>query len=284
MKQETCEQSFSIIIKAIKFPVGKYECHYRRVLIFKSNSYDHSRNKVNNAIDYFITGGMKADYYTTAVRTGGEGIGGISFLIIERDSPGITTRRINTNGWWTSNTAYIAFESVKVPVKNLIGVENQGFRYIMLNFNHERFLGAAMGNRMARVCLEDAFNYAKQRKAFGKTLIEQPVLRNKLAEMARQVEANHAFIEQIAYQLKCKVPDQKLGGVIALAKVQSGKIMEFCAREASQILGGNSCIRGGKGERIERIYREARIACVGAGSEEVLQDLAIRQYLRNPKL
>lgn len=91
--------------------------------------------------------------------------------------------------------------------------------------------------------------------------------------MARMVESNHAFIEQLAYlispshwlhksksftdyryQLKCKVSDQKIGALMALAKVQAGKVVEYCAREASQILGGNSCLRGGKGERIERMY------------------------------
>jgi len=228
----------------------------------------------------FITSGMKADYYTVAVRTGGEGMGGVSLLLIERDTPGVTPRRMKTQGWWISNTAYITFENVKVPVKNLIGKENDGFKSIMYNFNHERFVLAATSNRYARVCLEDAWKYAKVRVAFGKPLIEQPVIRQKLAEMARQVESTHALLEQIAFQMKSKVPDMRLGGIIALTKVQATKTFEFCAREASQILGGNSCIRGGKGERIERLYREVRTNAIGGGSEEILLDLAIRQSLR----
>jgi len=228
----------------------------------------------------FITSGMKADYYTVAVRTGGEGMGGVSLLLMERDAPGVTTRKMKTQGWWSSNTAYITFENVKVPVAHIIGKENDGFKAIMDNFNHERFVLAAMSNRYARVCLEEAWKYAQVRTTFGKPLIQQPVIRQKLAEMARQVEATHALLEQVAFQMKSMVDGLSLGGIVALSKVQATKTFEFCAREASQVLGGNSCIRGGKGERVERLYREVRVHAIGGGSEEILLDLAVRQAFR----
>ncbi len=96
--------------------------------------------------DYYIVSGQKkfisgagySDYATTAVRTGGEGMGGISLLVIPLKSPGVTIRRIQTQGWWTSYTGHVLFEEVRVPAENLIGKENNGFIYIMLNFNHER--------------------------------------------------------------------------------------------------------------------------------------------------
>ena len=225
----------------------------------------------------FISGGMLASYFTTAVRTGGSGMGGVSLLLIERDMPGVVLRRQKTQGWWSSTTTYISFEDVKVPVQNLIGKENDGFRPIMHNFNHERFVLAATSNRYARVCLEDAIKYARVRKTFGKRLLDQPVIRAKIAEMARLVESTHALIEQTAYQMATGVDDKLLGGPIALLKVQATKVMEFCAREASQVLGGASCIRGGHGERIERLYREVRVNAIGGGSEEILMDLAVRQ-------
>ena len=103
------------------------------------------------------------------------------------------------------------------------------------------------------------------------------MIRAKIAEMARLIESTHALIEQTAYQMKTGVDDKLLGGPIALLKVQATKVMEFCAREASQILGGASCIRGGHGERIERLYREVRVNAIGGGSEEILMDLAVRQ-------
>eukprot|EP01112_Ceratiomyxa_fruticulosa_P002087 TRINITY_DN1221_c0_g1_i1.p1 TRINITY_DN1221_c0_g1~~TRINITY_DN1221_c0_g1_i1.p1 ORF type:complete len:459 (-),score=118.76 TRINITY_DN1221_c0_g1_i1:87-1343(-) len=227
----------------------------------------------------FITSGCKADFYTVAARTGK----GVSVFILEKTMEGVTARRMKTQGWLTSNTAYLTFENVKVPKENLIGKENEGFKYIMYNFNHERFVLAAMSNRYARVCLEEAYEYARVRKVFGKTLIEQPVIRQKIGEMGRQVEATHALLEQIAFQMKQKVPDSQLGGLIALTKVQATKTFEFCAREASQVLGGNSCVRGGKGDKVERLYREVRVNAIGGGSEEILLDLAVRQMMKTRK-
>jgi alkylation response protein AidB-like acyl-CoA dehydrogenase len=229
----------------------------------------------------FITSGTKADYFTTAVRTGGSGMAGISLLLLEKDMPGITIRRMKTQGGWISGTAYVIFENVKVPVKNLIGRENEGFKAIMVNFNHERFVLAAMANRFARICLEESIKFARQRKTFGKTLGEHQVIRHKLAEMGRAIESTHALLEQICYQMKQGVPDSKLGPMIAMLKVQCTNVTEMCAKEASQIFGGASCIRGGIGERVERLYREVRVGAIAGGSEEILRDLAVRPMLQS---
>ena len=225
----------------------------------------------------FITSGMKADFFTVAVRTGGEGMGGISLLLLEKGMPGITCRKMPTQGWASSNTAYITFDDVKVPKENLIGQENQGFLAIMLNFNHERFAGIVMGIRGARMCIEESVKYARVRKTFNKRLIDHQVIRHKIAEMARRVESSQAWLEQAAYQMNNNVDPRIIGGTMALLKVQTTTVLEYCAREASQILGGVSCIRGGIGAKVERIYREVRIAAIGGGSEEVLRDLAMRQ-------
>jgi alkylation response protein AidB-like acyl-CoA dehydrogenase len=114
-------------------------------------------------------------------------MGGISLLLVER-GPGVTTRQMQCQGVWPSGTTYITFEDVKVPVENLIGVENHGFKCIMHNFNHERWAIVVQATRSARVCFEEAFKYAHKRKTFGKLLVEHPVIRLKLAHMARQIE------------------------------------------------------------------------------------------------
>jgi len=225
----------------------------------------------------FITSGLKADYFTVAVRTGGAGMGGISLLLLEKDMPGIKLRKLKTQGWLSSNTAHILFEDVKVPIRNLIGQENMGFVAIMLNFNHERFVGIAMANRGARNCIEDSIAYARVRHTFGKRLIDNQVITHKIAEMAARVEAVHAVLENIAYQMNENTDPRRVSGAIALLKVQTTKTLEYCAREASQILGGNSYLRSGPGSRVERIYREVRVAAIGGGSEEVMTDLAMRQ-------
>lgn len=225
----------------------------------------------------FITSGMKADFFTTAVRTGGEGMGGISLLLIERDMPGVHCRKLKTQGWHSSNTAFIAFDNVKVPVENLIGTENQGFLAIMLNFNHERFAGIVMSVRGCRLCIEEAIKYARLRKTFGKKLTSHQVIRHKLAEMIRQTEAAQAWLEQLTYQMQQEVDPRVLGGSFALLKVHVTTLLEFCAREASQIFGGNACLSQGVGQRIDRIYRDVRIGAIGGGSEEIMRDLAMRQ-------
>jgi len=210
------------------------------------------------------------------VRTGGPGLNGVSILLIDSKLPGVTVRRLKTQGWWISNTAYITFEDVKVPVSHLIGKENGGFLPIMTNFTHERFSLAVMSNRYARSCLEDAIKFGRVRQTFGKRLVDHQVIRHKLAEMIMRIEGTHAFMEQIAYQYSRGKMDQAAGPT-ALLKVMATKTMEFCAREASQILGGNSYIRGGHGSRVERLYREVRVNAIGGGSEEIMLDLAMRQ-------
>lgn len=226
---------------------------------------------VVNGSKCYITGGMRADYLTTAVRTGGPGAGGVSLLLIEMDLPGVTRTKLNKMGWWASDTAEIFFQDVKIPAENLVGAEGRGFPAIMLNFNNERLALAAGATAYARVALEEALAYAQQRHTFGKRLADHQVIRHKIAEMTRHVNASQAYLEMTAWRLaqgESPVAD------ICLLKVQATQTMEFCAREALQILGGAGYMRGTKSERI---YREVRVNAIGGGSEEIMRDLAARQ-------
>ncbi|UYV35671.1 acyl-CoA dehydrogenase family protein [Rhodobacteraceae bacterium D3-12] len=224
-----------------------------------------------NGSKMFITGGMRADYYTVAVRTGGEGAAGVSLLLIEREREGFTRTPLKKQGWWASDTAALYFDDVRVPAENLIGEENQGFKGIMANFNTERLWMSASANALARVCLEDALAWARDRKTFGKRLADHQVIRHKLAEMARKINATQAYLEQCALRVGA---GEKPIADLSLLKVQATLTMEFCAREGMQILGGAGYLRGC---RIERIYREVRVNAIGGGSEEILRDLAARQ-------
>ena len=135
--------------------------------------------------------------------------------------------------------SYITFEDVRVPVSHLIGSENEGFRYVMYNFNHERWSISIQASRFARVCLEEAMRYAFKRRTFGKLLIEHPVIRLKLAHMARQVEASHALMESITYQLTQMDYDEAvrvLGGPIALAKAQVTTVYEYWSANRSHAM------------------------------------------------
>lgn len=224
-----------------------------------------------NGAKMFITSGMRADWLTCAVRTGGAGAAGISLLLIEMDAHGVSRNRLDKMGWRCSDTAAIYFEDVRVPVENLIGPENGGFIGIMRNFNSER-LGMAMGCcAFARVCLKEAAAWAQQRETFGKALVKHQSIRIKLADMARQVNATQAWVDLCAWQVQrgCDKPAD-----FAMLKVQATRMLEAVAREAAQILGGASYITGSK---VERIYREVRVNAIGGGSEEIMLDLAGRQ-------
>lgn len=219
----------------------------------------------------YITTGYRADYLTVAVRTGGAGAGGLSFLLIEADSPGVTRTKLPKMGWWMSDTASISFSDVRVRCENLIGAENAGFAGIVANFNNERLGMAAQAIAFSRVCIEDAADWAMNRETFGKPLIKHQVIRHKLAEMVRHVHASSALLDNCAWRvMQGHAPIAEL----SLLKVQATRTMEFCAREAMQILGGAGFIRG---QRIERIYREVRVMAIGGGSEEIMLDLAARQ-------
>ena len=226
---------------------------------------------VVNGSKMFITSGMRADWLTCAVRTGGDGAGGVSLLLIDMTAKGVSRTRLEKMGWHCSDTAAIYFEDVEVPVENLIGPENGGFIGIMRNFNSER-LGMAMGCcAFARVCLKEASEWAQQRETFGKPLIGHQSIRIKLADMARQINATQAWVDLCAWQVQ-QGADQPAD--FAMLKVQATRMLESVAREAAQVLGGASYLRGSK---VERIYREVRVNAIGGGSEEIMLDLAGRQ-------
>jgi len=228
---------------------------------------------VVNGSKTYITGGMRANWVSTAVRTGGDGAGGVSMLLIPTDAPGFSRTALDRKqGWWASDTATLYFDNVRVPVENLIGEENQGFKVIMTNFNSERMGMAVQMEAYARVCLEEAVAWAQERQTFGKRLADHQVIRHKIAAMKQKINATQAYIRICNEAIASGTPNP---ADIALLKVQASEVMEFCAREALQILGGIGFMRGG---RAERIYREVRVNAIGGGSEEIMRDLAARQY------
>ncbi|MGE5500338.1 MAG: acyl-CoA dehydrogenase family protein [Ignavibacteriales bacterium] len=226
---------------------------------------------VVNGSKIYITSGMRADFYTVAVRTGGEGAGGVSLLLIEKGMSGFTQTELKKQGWWASDTAALYFHDVRVPVENLIGEENRGFLGIMLNFNRERIGLATSANAFARVCIDEAVEWARERRTFGKRLADHQVIRHKIADMVQRWSVTQATIELLAWRIS---NGEQPVAEICLLKNQATQTMEFCAREAMQIIGGASYMRGSK---VERIYREVRVNAIGGGSEEIMRDLAARQ-------
>jgi acyl-CoA dehydrogenase len=222
----------------------------------------------------FITSGVRADWLTVAVRTGGPGAAGISLLAVAGDAPGLERTPLAKMGWWCSDTARLSFAGCRVPGEHLIGAENAGFRAIMDNFNGERLLMASAACAFASVCCDEALAWARQRKTFGQPLVEHQVVRHKLVDMRMRVFATRAWIESLADRFDAGALDGQTVGELCLLKNQATQAMQFCADQAVQILGGNGFVRGTKSERI---YREVKVMMIGGGSEEIMKELAARQ-------
>ena len=243
-----------------------------------------------NGVKKWITNAVYSDYFVTLVRTGGKGAGGLTMLLIERGE-GIDTKIIKTSYSSSAGTSYITFENAKVPVANVLSKQSNGFMVTMANFNHERFVICSGMLAKSRIALEESFKWATQRKVFGKALINQPVIQEKLAKMAARVEAGYAWLETVTNQMNkmsYEEQNQKLGGEIALLKYEAANISQVVADEAVQIFGGRGVTKGGMGRVIERFQRTHRIPGVYGGSSEIMASLGIRQalrtYPRNSKL
>jgi acyl-CoA dehydrogenase len=219
----------------------------------------------------FITSGMRADWLTVAVRTGGAGPGGVSMLLIPGDTRGLSRTKLKKMGWWASDTATLHFDNCSVPAEYLIGEEGGGFQIIMRNFNSERMGMSASCAAFARVCVEEAIAYARQRETFGKPLTQHQVIRHKLVDMMQKVVATESMLMLLAWRL---TQGESPVAEICMLKNQATQTMAHCASEAVQIFGGAGYMRGAK---VERIYREVKVNAIGGGAEEIMKDLASRQ-------
>ncbi|GAA5998683.1 uncharacterized protein JCM10292_007157 [Rhodotorula paludigena] len=236
------------------------------------------KHYIVNGTKKWITNGHFSDYFSTAVNTGN----GLSMLLIERGE-GVDTKLIKTSYSTTAGTAYITFDNVKVPAGNLLGKEGKGLFVVLSNFNHERWAMCCGSVAGSRLVVEECMRWAHQRKAFGKALIEQAVIRAKLAAMIYKVEGVQAYLENITYQMCHMSYAQQadmLAGPIGLLKTACTRVAGEIADDAVQIFGGRGITQGGMGGIIEMFQRTQKFDAVLGGAEEVLADLGVRQASR----
>ena len=221
-----------------------------------------------NGSKTFITSGCRADQVTCAVRTGDEGAHGISFLVIEKGTPGFSvSQKLKKTGWWASDTAELFFDDCRVPAQNLIGGENQGFYLIMENFQFERLSLAIMANMTAQMAYEEAAKYARDRNAFGKPLAGFQVTRHKLADMATLLEVSREFTYRVAAKIDAGVDQIKQD---SMAKNFGCSVSDRVTYDAVQLFGGYGCMRGAL---VERLYRDNRILSIGGGTTEIMKEI-----------
>ncbi len=226
---------------------------------------------VVNGTKTFITSGVRADFVTTAVRTGGPGHGGLSLLVVEKGTPGFTVDRdLRKMGWHCSDTAELGYADVRVPVANLVGSEGSGFAQIATQFVGERIALAVHAYGIAARSLELTAAYCRERDTFGKPLTARQVVRHRLVEMRRRVEVARCYTREVARRHDAGE------GVVAeacLAKQTACESATYVCDAAVQLHGGAGYLHG---TEVERHYRDARILPIGGGATEVLTDLAAR--------
>ena len=223
---------------------------------------------VVNGSKTFITSGARADLVTVAVRTGGDGHGGVSLIVIEKGTPGFTvSKRLEKMGWWASDTAELSFSDCRVPAANLIGEENQGFVTIMMNFATERIFLASSCVSIAELAYRESVKYARERQAFGKSISGFQVVRHKLADMATRIAAARALTNEVVARL---LAGEQVAGLAAMAKNAATDMCSFVCDEAVQIHGGYGYMRG---VIVERLFRDARLYPIGGGTREIMNEI-----------
>ena len=228
---------------------------------------------VVNGAKTYITSAVRADFVVTAVRTGGPGAGGVSLLVIDKDTPGFTvTRRLEKMGWRSSDTAELSFVDARVPVTNLVGAQNSGFAQIAAAFVTERSGLAVQAYASAQRCLDLTLAWVRDRQTFGKPLIARQSVQDSLTEMARRIYIARTYTRAVVERKVTSGDD--LIAEVCFAKNTAVETGEWVADKAVQLFGGLGYMTG---TEVERQYRDMRIIGIGGGTTEILSGLAAKR-------
>jgi acyl-CoA dehydrogenase len=227
---------------------------------------------VVNGAKTYITSGVRADYVVTAVRTGGPGAGGVSLLVVCRDTPGFqVSRKLDKMGWRSSDTAELTYVGAAVPAVNLVGAENSGFAQIAQAFVAERIALAAQAYSSAQRCLDITAQWCRDRETFGRPLISRQAVQNTLAEMARRIDVARVYARDVVERQLAG--ETNLIAQVCFAKNTAVEAGEWVANQAVQLFGGMGYMSESE---VERQYRDMRILGIGGGTTEILTSLAAK--------
>ena len=230
---------------------------------------------VLNGSKAFISGGGASDIYVTMVRTGGSGPSGISCLVVEKGTPGLSFGKQEKKlGWNSQPTSAVMFEDCRVPVANRLGEEGDGFKIAMMGLDGGRLNISACSLGGARACLEAARGYMLERKQFGKRLADFQALQFRLADMATELEAARLMIHRAATSLDRKAPDATLRCAMA-KRFATDACFQICD-EALQLHGGYGYL---KDFPIERYLRDLRVHRILEGTNEIMRLIIARRLL-----
>ncbi|MCD2096623.1 acyl-CoA dehydrogenase family protein [Rhodococcus rhodochrous] len=223
---------------------------------------------VINGAKLYITSGTRADFVTTAVRTGDAGAGGISLVVVPTDTPGFTvSRKLDKMGWLCSDTAELFYDDVRVPVSNLIGAENSAFGQIAQQFQGERLSLAFQAVATAQRCFDLTVEWVKSRETMGRPLSKRQVVRHRLAELATEITAAQTFCRSVAERW---VNGEGMLLETSMAKNNAVKVCDHAVMEAVQLSGGIGLMRESE---VERHFRDARVLGIGGGTNEIMNEI-----------
>ena len=236
------------------------------VASLKTTARKDGDDYIINGGKMWITNGIQADWMCCLVNTSEDKAHkNKSLVIVPMNSKGVErARKLHKLGMWSSDTAQIFFDDVRVPQRNIIGPEGAGFMLQMLQFQEERLWGAANAITAMDEAISETIKYTRERKAFGKSILDNQVVHFRLAELATETEALRALVYRAA---ELFLSGKDVTRLASMCKLKAGRL----AREVS-----DSCIQfwGGMGymweSKISRMYRDSRLASIGGGADEVM--------------
>ena len=233
---------------------------------------------VINGSKTFITNGIYGDFIVLVVKTDSNaGLKGVSLICVDLDSPGITKNKLNKLGWHSSDTAELGFDNVIVPKENLIGEEGKGFYYLMNGLQLERLCFLPSLVATMEFAISESLNYMSQRKAFGKTIDNFEVLRHRVSQLSSELEAIKAFSYFCCDLYDKQIYDVKL---CSMGKLLVTELQEKISTQCLQFFGGNGYTED---YPMARMYRDARIGTIGAGTSEIMRDIIAKIIIDDVK-
>ena len=229
---------------------------------------------VLNGSKTFITNGVYSDYLVVAAKTSPEKGGkGISIFVVDRETPGISSTKLDKLGWRASDTAEIAFDNVTIPEGNLMGEEDMGFPYIMQHFALERLIMAVNAHARAEFALEYAIQYMKDRNAFGKSISTFQALRHSVAQMASEIEVCKTFNYNTVKRLN---DGEYVVKEATMAKLTATKMADDVIYQCLQLLGGYGYMED---YPLARMSRDSRLGPIGGGTSEILREIIAKMVI-----
>ncbi|MFF3101584.1 acyl-CoA dehydrogenase family protein [Viridibacillus arvi] len=238
-----------------------------------TRAVDKGDHYLLNGTKTFITNGVNADYIIVAAKTAdGPGHRNMSLLIVETDWAGFSVgKKLDKLGWHGSDTGELYFENVKVPKENVVGTVNEGFKYVMINFQWERLTLALTSIALAEKALEETIQYSKERIQFGGPLSQFQVLRHKMVDMAVEIEKARHITYRAIYQYE---RGNDVTTEATMAKAYSAEMVSRVCDQALQIHGGNGYMME---YPVQRYWRDARIQSIGGGTTQIMNEILTKK-------